>query len=80
MGSGSALEYKRSQVGVLLRLFSFSQIISILNNVNSLFLQKDDRIRVLRRNDDGIWEGENLENGTKGLFPFRFVEVMMDQS
>lgn len=45
-----------------------------------LKFKKDDRIRVLRRNDDGIWEGENLENGTKGLFPFRFVEVLMDQS
>eukprot|EP00794_Sanderia_malayensis_P016800 gene16800-18496_t len=45
-----------------------------------LKFKKDDQIRVLKRNDDGIWEGENLENGSKGLFPFTFVEILKDQS
>ncbi|XP_065051192.1 crk-like protein [Rhopilema esculentum] len=45
-----------------------------------LKFQKDDRIRVLRRNENGIWEGENLENGNKGHFPFTFVEILKDQS
>jgi len=45
-----------------------------------LKFQKNDRIRVLRRNENGIWEGENLENGNRGNFPFTFVEVLKDQS
>lgn len=45
-----------------------------------LKFQKDDRIKVTKRNDDGIWEGENIENGEKGLFPFTFVEILRDQS
>eukprot|EP00112_Aurelia_sp_Birch-Aquarium-sp1_P010274 Seg2200.2 transcript_id=Seg2200.2/GoldUCD/mRNA.D3Y31 product="Crk-like protein" protein_id=Seg2200.2/GoldUCD/D3Y31 len=47
---------------------------------SELKFKKDDRILVTQRNENGIWEGENLENGNKGLFPFRLVQILPDQS
>ena len=40
-----------------------------------LFLQKGDRILVLKMREDGIWEGQ-LNNGKKGIFPFRYVKIV----
>lgn len=52
------------------------------NNYNSIlfsiyffsFLQKGDIIKILKQNENGVWEGEG-PNGKKGHFPFKLVEV-----
>ena len=40
-----------------------------------LYLQKGERILVLKMREDGIWEGQ-LKNGKKGIFPFRYVKIV----
>ena len=37
--------------------------------------QKGDTIKILKQNDNGIWEGEG-PTGKRGHFPFKLVEPL----
>ena len=39
------------------------------------FFQKGDTIKILKQNDNGIWEGEG-PTGKRGHFPFKLVEPL----
>ena len=55
--------------------FTYECVYIILFNI---FVQKGDKIEVIHPHDDGSWEGKHLKTGKVGMFPFNYVELLLD--